>query len=91
MGSREEGNLPDGDGNGVDDSLDDLRGLREVLLRRGFREGDDLLVVEDDGARHHESFWARRFPRGRPVPFPGPCRAAVDTQGPLGTGPGPRL
>jgi len=71
MGSREEGNLQDGDGNGIDDSLDDLRALREALLRRGFREGDDLLVVEDDGARHHESFWARRFPAAARFLFPG--------------------
>lgn len=72
MGTRERGNLLDGDGNGIDDAIDDLRALREALLRRGFREGADLLVVEDEGARHHESYWARRFPGAARFLFPGP-------------------
>lgn len=73
MGSRERGNLRDLDGNGVDDAIDDLRALRSALLGRGFTEGDDLLVVEDEGARHHESFWARRFPAAARFLFPGPA------------------
>jgi pullulanase len=77
MGSREEGNLQDDDGNQVDDSIDDLRALKAALLRRGFTEGADLLVVEDEGARHHESFWARRFPGAVRFLFPGTA-AAVD-------------
>ena len=72
MGSRERGNLQDADGNGVDDAIDDVRALREMLLRRGFTEGADLRVVEDEGARHHESFWARRFPGAARFLFPGP-------------------
>ncbi len=72
MGTRERGNLRDGDGNGTDDAIDDLRALREALLRRGFSEGSDLLVVEDEGARHHESYWARRFPAAARFLFPGP-------------------
>lgn len=75
MGTRERGNLLDGDGNGIDDAIDALRALREALLRRGFREGIDLLVVEDEGARHHESFWARRFPVAARFLFPGPAAA----------------
>lgn len=73
MGTRERGNLLDGDANGVDDAVDELRELRAALLRRGFREGEDLLVVEDEGARHHESFWARRFPAAARFLFPGPA------------------
>ncbi len=73
MGTRERGNLQDGDGNGVDDAIDHLRALRGALLRRGFTEGVDLLVVEDEGARHHESFWARRFPGAVRFLFPGPA------------------
>lgn len=73
MGTRERGNLQDGDGNGIDDAIDQLRALREALLRRGFTEGADLLVVEDEGARHHESFWARRFPGAARFLFPGPA------------------
>lgn len=70
MGSREEGNLHDIDGNGIDDMIDDLRELRQALEARGFTEGTDLLVVEDDGARHNEAFWARRFPRAMRFLFP---------------------
>jgi len=73
MGTRERGNLLDGDGNGTDDAIDDLRALREALLGRGFREGIDLLVVEDEGARHHESYGARRFPVAARFLFPGPA------------------
>ncbi|MBK8164937.1 MAG: alpha/beta hydrolase [bacterium] len=73
MGTRERGHVTDGDGNGTDDAIDDLRTLREALLRRGFREGIDLLVVEDEGARHHESHWARRFPVAARFLFPGPA------------------
>lgn len=70
MGSRERGNLVDADGNGVDDSIDDLRALRQALLQEGFTEGNDLLVVEGDGARHNEAFWARRFPGAIRFLFP---------------------
>ncbi len=77
MGSREEGNLRDDDGNQVDDSIDELRALKAILQRRGFTDGADLLVVEDEGARHHESFWARRFPGAVRFLFPGTA-AAVD-------------
>ena len=73
MGSRERGNLQDADGNAVDDAIDDLRALRDTMLRRGFTEGADLRVVEDKGARHHESYWARRFPDAMRFLFPGPA------------------
>jgi pullulanase len=75
MGTREEGNLHDIDRNGVDDAIDDLRALQAALLRRGFTEGADLLVVEDKDARHHESFWARRFPDAARFLFPGSTTA----------------
>ncbi len=70
MGSREEGNLHDDDGNGVDDLVDDLRELRAALLTGGFTEGRDLRVVEDEGARHNEAFWARRLPGALAFLFP---------------------
>ena len=79
MGTREEGNLQDDDRNQVDDAIDDLRALKDALLRRGFTEGADLLVVEDEAARHHESFWARRFPGAARFLFPG-AAAAVDAR-----------
>ena len=74
MGTRERGNLKDADGNGVDDSIDELRALRQALLQKGFTEGKDLLVIEDDGARHNEAFWARRFPGAMRFLFPAAAR-----------------
>ena len=76
MGTREEGNLHDADGNGVDDAVDDLDALASALRRRGFTDGADLLVVVDEGARHHESAWARRFPGAMRFLFPGPAATA---------------
>ncbi|MBN1200952.1 MAG: alpha/beta hydrolase [Anaerolineae bacterium] len=42
--------------------LDDARRMRELLLSKGYREERDLLYVEEAGAVHHESAWARRLP-----------------------------
>jgi predicted alpha/beta superfamily hydrolase len=70
MGTREEGNLHDADGNGRDDAVDDLEALAAALRQRGFVDGRDLQVVVDEGARHHESFWARRFPGALRFLFP---------------------
>ncbi len=39
----------------------DLRELRATLLDEGFVEGEDLIVHVDEGGRHHEEAWARRF------------------------------
>jgi pullulanase len=54
----------------VSRSITDLRALRDVLLRQGFVPGQDLLVVEDEAGRHHETFWAARFPRALRFLFP---------------------
>lgn len=40
-----------------------VRTAREILIRHGYREGEDLLYVEDRDARHDEGAWARRLPR----------------------------
>jgi predicted alpha/beta superfamily hydrolase len=40
----------------------DVRRLRDLLTRKGYRLGQDLLYVEEPGAPHHESAWARRLP-----------------------------
>jgi pullulanase len=32
------------------------------LVRKGYRDGENVLYVEEDGAPHHESAWARRLP-----------------------------
>jgi predicted alpha/beta superfamily hydrolase len=36
--------------------------MYQLLLRQGYRAGHDLLYVEEPGATHHESAWARRLP-----------------------------
>jgi pullulanase len=69
-GTLEEGRPIDADGNGTDDHVDGLRALRAVLLAEGFREGVDLMTVEDGGGRHHESAWSRRLPAALEFLFP---------------------
>ncbi|MBI5880345.1 MAG: alpha/beta hydrolase [Chloroflexi bacterium] len=36
--------------------------LRDVLLRKGYREGTDLCYVREEGGMHRESAWAGRLP-----------------------------
>nr|WP_206204267.1 alpha/beta hydrolase-fold protein [Thermococcus sp. 18S1] len=38
------------------------RKMVEVLKERGYVEGENLLVIEDEGATHNEYYWSRRFP-----------------------------
>ena len=40
-----------------------VREARDILLRKGYREGRDLLYVEEEGALHNEAAWAARLPR----------------------------
>jgi predicted alpha/beta superfamily hydrolase len=42
--------------------LRDVRLLRDLLVRKGWREGVDLAYYEDEGAYHNESAWAGRMP-----------------------------
>jgi predicted alpha/beta superfamily hydrolase len=62
MGTRERRRLVDGDGNDVADEIDVLRALRDVMTGQGFVLGTDLMVVEAEGAVHHETSWTARFP-----------------------------
>lgn len=41
--------------------IDDVRHLREALLRKGWHEGSDLKYSEIEGAGHNERAWAHRF------------------------------
>ena len=43
--------------------VEKVRWARDLLLRKGYHEGRDLLYVEEDGATHNEAAWAGRFPR----------------------------
>ena len=38
----------------------DVRKLRDVLVRKGWKEGQDLMYVEAEGAGHNEGAWASR-------------------------------
>jgi len=40
--------------------LADVRTLRDVMVRKGWQQGQDLCYVEDDGAGHNENAWAAR-------------------------------
>jgi predicted alpha/beta superfamily hydrolase len=41
-------------------SLQDTEALRDVLLKRGWVEGEDLIYAEVEGAHHEETAWAQR-------------------------------
>ena len=40
-----------------------VRKARDLLVRKGYREGRDLLYVEQEGAVHNEAAWAERLPQ----------------------------
>ena len=41
--------------------VDDVILLRDVLVKKGWRPGEDLLFVRDEGAGHNEQAWGRRM------------------------------
>lgn len=72
MGTIESGSMQDEDSNGVDDSIDDLRAMRDLMVGQGFVLDDDLMVVEDEGGMHNEWYWSQRFPATLQFLFPPP-------------------
>lgn len=70
MGTREMGHFQDKNGNGIDDGIDSLRRMRDILTGQGFVIGWDLLVVEGEGHRHNEFYWAQRFSEAVRFLFP---------------------
>lgn len=50
----------DQDGNGVPDTVDDVRDMRDALEEKGYREGDTLRYREVEGGTHDEASWAER-------------------------------
>lgn len=71
MGTLEEDSIVDEDPqNGIDDNIDYLRAMRDVMTTQGFVLDTDLKVVEADGHRHRESYWAMRFPAVLAFLFP---------------------
>jgi hypothetical protein len=57
----------------------DNRELKDVLLKKGYEEGKDLLYLEEPDARHRVKDWAKRIDRVLMALFPpdekGPPRA----------------
>jgi predicted alpha/beta superfamily hydrolase len=43
-----------------EETLRDARRMHELLVAKGYRPGETLMYVEDDGAEHSETAWARR-------------------------------
>lgn len=39
-----------------------VRRMRDLLAQKGYREGEMLRYIEDNGGRHNEADWARRLP-----------------------------
>ena len=70
MGTIESGQVIDENGNGLDDNIDYLRAVRETMVGQGYQPGKDLQVIEDEGARHNETAWSRRFPGTLQFLFP---------------------
>jgi predicted alpha/beta superfamily hydrolase len=44
-----------------EDTLADARQLRDLLLTKGYRRGDQLRYVEDRAGGHEEASWGRRL------------------------------
>ena len=49
------------------------RQLRDELVARGWRQGEDLFYFEDAGATHSERAWAHRLPMALKFLFPPPA------------------
>jgi glycogen operon protein len=47
-------------------TLRNARQMRDLLERKGYRRGQDLLWVEDRGGMHNEAAWGRRLRRALP-------------------------
>jgi predicted alpha/beta superfamily hydrolase len=62
------------------DGIEGTRAFRQALLQRGWREGANLLYVEDTGGMHNEQAWAGRVHRALRWMFP-PTRPAAQPRG----------
>jgi predicted alpha/beta superfamily hydrolase len=59
-------------------NLKNTRQLRDLLVARGWREGESLCYVEDPGATHSEHAWAHRLPEVLKFLYPAGGAAAVE-------------
>ena len=62
------------------DGIEGTRAFRQALLRNGWREGANLLYVEDAGGMHNEQAWAGRVHRALRWMFP-PTRPTAQSRG----------
>ncbi|MFC1572565.1 alpha/beta hydrolase-fold protein [Candidatus Eisenbacteria bacterium] len=81
MGTLESGVMVDENGNGVDDSIDDLRAMRDLMVSQGFILDQDLMVVEDEGGQHNEYYWRSRFPVTLQYLFPMSLTSVLGDEG----------
>ena len=51
--------------------LEGVRRMHRLLLRKGWRPGQDYLYLEDPEGAHNEGHWARRFPEAARFLFAG--------------------
>lgn len=58
------------EGDSPQQTMEDLRLLRDTLIARGWRDGDDLRYSEAQGAGHNEAAWAARLPEALGYLFP---------------------
>ncbi|MGQ0646458.1 MAG: alpha/beta hydrolase [Gemmatimonadaceae bacterium] len=47
-------------------TLANARAMRDLLIRKGYRAGQDLMWVEDRGGMHNEAAWGRRLRKALP-------------------------
>lgn len=52
--------------------VDDATQLRDILVKKGWRPGEDLIFVRDEGAAHNEQAWGRRMRDALRFLFPPP-------------------
>jgi predicted alpha/beta superfamily hydrolase len=63
-------------------NVKNTRQLRDTLIARGWREGENLRYVEDPGATHSEHAWAHRLPQVLEYLYP-PAGSAAGGRGEL--------
>jgi predicted alpha/beta superfamily hydrolase len=59
-----------------DRHVEQAQRLRDLLDRKGYTIGDDLMWVQEEFGAHHESAWARRFREALPFLLPNTVNTA---------------
>ena len=56
-----------------------VRAAFRRLVRKGYRAGRDVVLIQETGGRHHEAAWARRLPFALRFLYPDPQSAPPST------------